>query len=178
MINISSFRPLFLPDWSALFISRILTCSALLNGAIWATSRARHKPYWFCPKPVNQRRYIFLSRETSLFFLSLTIHDFELKLKLDYVPFYVFGRKKKKRVDEYVFVQSSYIIVLNSCKRKANFFLILLSRTYDKYLSYCILYLNALFVFFWPDKDKWQIKVLKIVIYIYIGKYYLQIDAN
>lgn len=120
----------------------------------------------------------FFPAKQAFFFLSLTIHDFELKLKLDYVPFYVFGRKKKKRVDEYVFVQSSYIIVLNSCKRKANFFLILLSRTYDKYLSYCILYLNALFVFFWPDKDKWQIKVLKIVIYIYIGKYYLQIDAN
>lgn len=93
-------------------------------------------------------------------------------------PFMSLDGRKKKRVDEYVFVQSSYIIVLNSCKRKANFFLILLSRTYDKYLSYCILYLNALFVFFWPDKDKWQIKVLKIVIYIHIGKYYLQIDAN
>lgn len=93
-------------------------------------------------------------------------------------PFMSLDGRKKKRVDEYVFVQSSYIIVLNSCKRKVNFFLILLSRTYDKYLSYCILYLNALFVFFWPDKDKWQIKVLKIVIYIYIGKYYLQIDAN
>lgn len=129
-----SYRP---TDFALLFISLILTCSALLNGAIWTTSRARHKPYWFCPKPVNQRRYIYFFPAKQAFFFfypsPAAILDWNWNRRI--IPFLPLDKNDCRWIR---FRPSSYIIALNLFKREANFFLMLLSRTCDKYLSYCI----------------------------------------